>query len=134
MARAYGFDGLAGRTYCQLITFRRSGVRVPTPVWFAVAGGRLYVKTETPSGKIKRIRNDARVEIAPCTLGGRPLGNTVPGRARILSAGEEERAEHALRTRYGVVRRLFGVVVEPIFRWRGLAPAYVEVVPAGAAS
>jgi PPOX class probable F420-dependent enzyme len=126
------FAGLAGHKYCQLVTFRRTGAGVPTPVWFALEGDRLYVKTERPSGKLKRIRNDARVEVAPCTLRGRVLGAFATGRARVLDATEAAAAERALRTRYGLVRRLFGLVVEPIFALRGLAPAYLEVVPAGA--
>jgi PPOX class probable F420-dependent enzyme len=127
------FAGLAGHRYCQLVTFRRTGAGVPTPVWFAVSGDRLYVKTEHPSGKVRRIRNDARVEVAPCTLRGRVLGAFVAGRARVLDPAEAEVAERALRARYGLVRRLFGLLVEPLFALRGLAAVYLEVVPAGVA-
>jgi PPOX class probable F420-dependent enzyme len=125
-----GFGPLAGHKYCQLVTYRRNGVAMPTPVWFAVHDGRLYVKTERPSGKLRRIRNDPRVEVAPCTLMGRMRGDLVPGRARLLGPDEEAVAERALRRRYGLGRRIFGFVVEPIFALRGLAPAYLEVVPA----
>jgi PPOX class probable F420-dependent enzyme len=127
------FSDLAGHKYCQLVTFRRTGVGVPTVVWFALAGDRLYVKTERPSGKLKRIRNEPRVEVAPSTVRGRVLGGFVSGRARVLDAAEATVAEHALRTRYGLVRKLFGLVVEPIFALRGLTSAYLEVVPTGAA-
>ena len=128
------FTALSGHRYCQLVTFRRSGHPVPTPVWFALAGDRLYVKTESPSGKVRRIRRDARVEVAPCTLRGRLRGETVPGRARILDTSEAPRAERVLRERYGVGRRLFGLLVEPVFRLRGLRSVYLEVVVAGAGS
>jgi uncharacterized protein len=126
------FAGLAGHKYCQLVTFRRTGVRVPTPVWFALAGECLYVKTERPSGKLRRLRNDARVEVAPCTLRGRVLGGFVPGRARVLDRDESDVAERVLRARYGIGRRLFALLVEPLFALRGLASVYLEVVPAGA--
>jgi hypothetical protein len=125
------FAPLDDHQYLQLITFRRSGVGVKTPVWFAPAGTRLYVKTENPSGKIKRIRNDPRVQVAPCTLRGRMLGPTIDARARILGPEETPRAERVLATRYGLVRRLFALVVEPFFRWRGLAEVYLEIVPDG---
>lgn len=128
------FGPLAGHRYCQLITFRRNGAAMPTPVWFAVRGDRLYVKTERPSGKLRRIRNDARVEVAPCTVLGRMVGAPVAGRARILGPDEIDVAERALRARYGLGRRLFGLVVEPIFAARGLRPAYVEVTPAEVAA
>src|SRR5262245_47534577 len=131
MAAAAGFARLAKHKYCQLVTFRRSGAPVPTPVWFAVAGHRLYVKTETPSGKVRRIRADGRVAVAPCTLRGRTRGPAVAGRARILDRAEEPAAERALRARYGIGRRLFELLVEPMFRRRGLVPTYVEIVPEG---
>jgi hypothetical protein len=37
--------------YLSLATFRRSGAEVRTPVWFAAAGGRLWVMTGGDSGK-----------------------------------------------------------------------------------
>ena len=92
-ARATGFGGLEGHKYCRLVTFRRSGAAVATPVWFAIDGDRLVVKTEDPSGKVKRIRATSRVEVAPCTLRGRPLGPPRGGRARILPSAEEAWAE-----------------------------------------
>jgi PPOX class probable F420-dependent enzyme len=131
---AADFRGLTDHRYCQLVSFRRNGAAVPTPVWFAVAGSRLYVKTETPSGKVRRIRHDPRVQVAPCTLGGRRLGAAVEGRARVLESWEAPLAERTLRGRYGLGRRLFGFLIEPIFRLRGLAPAYLEVVPAAEAT
>ena len=124
------FGLLDRHKYCQLVTFRRNGAAMPTPVWFAVRDDRLYVKTEQPSGKVRRIRNDARVEVAPCTVTGRVLGPTVAGRARLLGPDESAAAERALRARYGFGRRFFGLVVEPVFAFRGLAPAYLEVTPA----
>jgi hypothetical protein len=33
-----------------------------------------------------------------------------------------------LRARYGIGRGFFGLIVEPIFRLRGLAAVYLEVV------
>lgn len=124
------FAPLARHKYCRLVTFRRNGAAVPTPMWFAVDGDRLYVKTETPTGKIRRIRNDPRVEIAPCTALGRTVGATVRGRARLLDAGEAHAAERVLRARYGIGRRLFATFVEPIFALRGQTSVYLEVVPA----
>ena len=133
-AAAQGFTGLDGHAYCRLVSFRRDGTAVPTPVWFALADDHLYVKTEMPSGKVRRIRRNARVQIAPCTLRGRPLGSAVNGRGRVLATWEECAAEQTLQLRYGLVRRLFGLFVEPIFRWQGKRSVYLEVVPAGDSS
>ena len=123
------FRALDGHKYCQLVTFRRSGAAVRTPMWFALDGDRLYVKTEEPSGKVRRIRKDGRVRVAPCTLLGRDLGPEVAGVARILRVLETPNAEGVLRRRYGLGRWLFTLLVEPIFEWRGRAPIYIEVTP-----
>lgn len=38
---AAGFDAFEGRHYCLVISFKRSGEAVPTPVVFGLAGGKL---------------------------------------------------------------------------------------------
>ena len=55
-------------------TFRKNGQGVKTPVWFARDGETLRVWTESGSGKVKRIRRDGRVRVAPSTASGQPLG------------------------------------------------------------
>jgi PPOX class probable F420-dependent enzyme len=123
------FESLAKHKYCELVSFRRTGTPVSTPVWFALDGERLYFKTDDPSGKVRRIHRDPHVQVAPCSLRGRRLAPALPGTARILAPDEEGVAEHILRERYGPVRRLFGLLVEPILRRRGLRAVYLEVVP-----
>jgi PPOX class probable F420-dependent enzyme len=95
-----------------LTTFRRNGTPVPTPVWAALADGRLYLRSERVSGKLKRLRNDARVLVAPCTVRGKPLGAPFEAHARALAASEEPLAEaHSrapLRARPRAVRGLDG--------------------------
>jgi uncharacterized protein len=90
-----------------LTTFRRNGKPVSTPVWAALADGRLYVRSERAAGKLKRLRNDTRVLIAPCTVRGKPLGAPFEARARALAAAEEPLAERVLANRYGLGRELF---------------------------
>src|SRR6185437_10770069 len=90
-----------------LTTYRRSGVPVSTPVWAAEADGRFYVRSERTAGKIKRLRNDSRVLIAPCTIRGRPLGAPLEARVSVVSEDREQIAEQALVRRYGRGRALF---------------------------
>jgi uncharacterized protein len=118
-------SGLTGHRYCLLTTFRRDGTPVPTPVWFGIADGRLYVRTEAAVGKVKRIRPDPHVRVAPCTFRGRPLGPTVDGSGRVLPAAEEERAERAIAANYGLGRRLY----EGAGGGLGIDLVYLEVVP-----
>jgi PPOX class probable F420-dependent enzyme len=90
-----------------LVTYRRDGTPVPTPVWAARHDGHLFVRSERASGKLKRLRNDDRVLVAPCTVRGEPLGAPFEARARELAPAEEPVAERALSARYGLGRELF---------------------------
>jgi PPOX class probable F420-dependent enzyme len=104
------FPALAGHEYMRLTTFRKSGEPVPTPVWFAQVEGRLYVMTDPDSGKVKRIRNNAQVEVTPCDSRGNPLGDQAEGMARILDAEEGKAADAALSRKYGWKKRVFGLM------------------------
>jgi len=46
------------KKYVSLVSFRKNGAAVPTPVWFGEKDGKLYVMTRSDSGKYKRIRNN----------------------------------------------------------------------------
>src|ERR1700690_944665 len=63
-----------GQRYISLATFRKSGVAVYTPIWFAEDNHKLYFITKCKLGKSKSIRNNARVKIAPCTMRGKSTG------------------------------------------------------------
>jgi PPOX class probable F420-dependent enzyme len=126
-----GFDGLRGHKYCLIVTFKRDGTAVPTPVWFGLdAEGRIYFRTGADVAKVRRMRNDPRVLVAPCTVRGKPLGSSVEGKARVLAPGEEEHAEEAIKSNYGLGRRLYEGAADAV----GGDEAYVEVAPAGDAA
>jgi uncharacterized protein len=90
-----------------VVTFRRDGTPVPTPVWAAYAGGAFYVRSERSAGKLKRLRNDARVLLAPCTVRGKPLGAPLEARGFLVAHEDELSAERALAERYGLGRECF---------------------------
>ncbi len=94
------FDILDEHRYANLTTFRRTGEGVETPVWFAVVEGAAYVFTGRDSGKVKRIRNDPRVDLAPSDARGRVKGASLEATARILQPSEEAFADRALREKY----------------------------------
>lgn len=93
-----------------LATFRKTGQAVATPVWFAETGGKLYVTTNKTSGKVKRLRNNPAVTVAPCTAGGQVLGPAVQARARVLSPEEAATGRQALLRKYGWQLRFFAVL------------------------
>ena len=95
---------ISGQKYISLITFRKSGVAVPTPVWFGEQDGKLYVKTRNDSGKYKRIRNNPLVKIAPCNMRGTITGPEFSGTARALPVGQWTGAQKALNRKYWLAR------------------------------
>jgi len=101
------FPVVKGHTYISLTTFRKSGKPVATPVWFVEKEGKICVWTQSNSGKMKRLRHNSRVTLAPCTMGGKVLGPTVEGIARIVSTQEKEEVGLLLLAKYGWLRRFF---------------------------
>ena len=87
-----------------LETFRKTGVGVRTPVWFAQPPDKpvLYVYTEADAGKVKRIRNNPKVRIAPCNFRGDLRGDWVEACARICDDPQESVVgQQLLRRKYG---------------------------------
>jgi PPOX class probable F420-dependent enzyme len=95
---------ISGKKYIDLASFRKNGVAVHTPLWFAERDGKLYVMTRSDSGKYKRIRNNPEVGVAPCTMRGKILGPEFPARARILPANEWASARKLLERKYWLIR------------------------------
>jgi uncharacterized protein len=121
-----GFQHLQGHKYCLLVTYKRSGEAVPTPVWFGLGERGLYVRSEADVAKVKRIRNDPRVRVAPCTVRGKPLGPPAEGRARVLEGqGDVDAAEAALQANYGLGRKVY----EGAGGALGVATVYLEITP-----
>jgi hypothetical protein len=104
------FANLAGHQFMKLTTYRKTGQAVPTPVWFAQQGDKLYVITQEDSGKVKRIRHTSRVVVEPCTARGESLGPALEARARELNADEGKLANKALNRKYGVQKVLFDLM------------------------
>ncbi len=92
--------------YVLVTTYRRNGTPVPTPVWVVRDGAALGVWTPTKSGKIKRIRRNPVVTVAPCTFRGEALGDAVPGRAELLDQVGTGRVRRLLQAKYGLIARL----------------------------
>jgi PPOX class probable F420-dependent enzyme len=114
--------------YVSLATFRRDGTEVATPVWFAEAGGQLYVFTAGDSGKVKRLRRSSRARIAPCDARGGLRGPWQDATAQLITdAGLIARGRAAFRAKYGWQLRIFDF-------FAGLAGrvnrrAWIQIVP-----
>jgi uncharacterized protein len=95
---------IRGQKYVSLATFRKNGVAVCTPIWFAEEDGKLCFMTSSDTGKYKRIRNNPEVKIAPCTIRGKITGPEFAARARILPAEDADRVRRAIRAKYWLAR------------------------------
>jgi PPOX class probable F420-dependent enzyme len=88
--------------FINIETFRKNGQGVKTPVWFAREGDLLYVWTGASSGKIKRIRLNPDVKIAPAKADGTPLGEWAPAKA------SSDDSPEALRHIVKLMRKKYG--------------------------
>jgi hypothetical protein len=122
-ATATSFDALAGARYALVVTYRRSGEPVPTPMWFGVDGDRVYARSLADAAKVARLRRDPRVRVAPCTSRGRPTGPFAEGVGRVLSPEESDAAERALDRHYGRPRRIY----EGAGTRMGVQTVYLEI-------
>lgn len=115
--------------YVNLATFRKSGARVDTPVWAAPHGGRLYVFVAGDSGKVKRLRNSSRAQVAPCDARGRLIGEWANARAWIVDdVATVDRAYAALRAKYGWQMRLTDLLSRLSGRYDRRAVLEIEVL------
>ncbi len=110
-----------GQKYISLATFRKTGAPVYTPIWFAEEGGTLVFMTSSKLGKVKRIRNNAQVKIAPCTIRGKITGPEFAATARILPIENATRVRSAINAKYWLARLPF--------LWRN-TDTYIEITPA----
>jgi PPOX class probable F420-dependent enzyme len=90
--------------YTSLKTFRKNGAGVATPVWFGEEDGKLYVMTRSDMGKTKRIRNNSKVTVAPCTIRGTVTGPEFAATARILPPEQHAPARQAINRKYWMAR------------------------------
>jgi uncharacterized protein len=120
------FGLLRGHKYAVLVTFRRNGEAVPSPVWFGLDDqGRAYVRTMHDAGKVKRVRNNPQALLAPSTVRGRPTGAAVAATVRIVPRPEWPHAEATLRGAYGIGRKLY----ERAFGGGDDTETYLELTP-----
>lgn len=103
------FTSMGDERFVSLTTFRKSGEPVSTPVWVGRDGEALVVTTPTGSGKVKRLRNDPRVELRPCNRFGRVKAGAEPvsGVAELVTAtASQDRPLDLIRKKYGLEYRI----------------------------
>jgi PPOX class probable F420-dependent enzyme len=104
MSAVTGLHAFAGNKYLNLETFRRNGVGVRTPVWFAAAAGGqpLYIYSTADSGAVK---------IAPCDARGKVMGEWVDAHAAIVSQDEFQLGMRLLNRKYWPLKQMLDLSV-----------------------
>jgi PPOX class probable F420-dependent enzyme len=115
-------DDLRGKKYCILVSYKKDGNPVPSPLWFGLGDGKVYV--HTGGYKIKRMERNPHVLVAPSSFRGKPLGAPFAGTARILPQSECAEADRCLDGNYGLQRRAY----LKLFGQSDLGE-YVEITP-----
>jgi len=93
---------LEGERHLSLVTFRRDGREVATPIWFAEDGGVLVAFTAGDAGKVKRLRNSPRARFAACNARGRVHGPWREATAEVLTdPADVARALASMHAKYG---------------------------------
>lgn len=119
-----------GFRYLVFETLRRSGAPVASPMCYIVEDNVVYLRTNQASAKVKRLRRDTRVRLAPGDAGGKRLGEWVEGRATIYGAGELPWVYERFRQKYRWEQRIIDLIV----RWKKLTYIVlaVELTPEAA--
>jgi uncharacterized protein len=124
------FTGFDKMRQIVLVTFKRSGEAVPSPINHGVADGKIYVRTDASTGKVKRVRNNPRVVVVPCSLRGKPKGQAVAGVARLLPESEHARADKAVAANWSLPMKIAERGLEKGGDALGIQMAYIEITPA----
>ncbi len=101
-------EALARERYISLTTYKRDGTTASTPVWVVSDDGeRLLVWSAATTWKVRRLRRDPRVLVAPCTFRGKERGERREGRARVVDGVP---IDALLRAKYGWQKRVLDVL------------------------
>ncbi len=88
-------------SYVSIETVRKNGTKAATPVWIAPLDGKLVFTTNGDSWKVKRMRNNTSVRLAPCDARGNDVGTYLSGTARIVEDDDGKgRITDAIRAKY----------------------------------
>jgi uncharacterized protein len=124
------FTGFDKTRQIVLVTFKRSGEAMPSPINHGVADGKLYVRTDPSTGKVKRLRNNPNVVVVPCNLRGKPKGQAVAGVARILPESEHAHADDAIAANWSLPMKVLERGLDKGSAAFGIDMAYIEITPA----
>jgi uncharacterized protein len=110
--------------YINIETFKKNGSAVRTPIWFIVHERVIFFRTDSKSGKVKRIRNNPHVRIAPCDIRGNIKGTWFDGKAKFADAKESSIVFSMIDKKYGLLTAL----IRSFNKIRGTDPIVLSIV------
>jgi uncharacterized protein len=96
---------LSKQRFVSLTTFKRNGEGVAVPMWIGRDGAGLFIWTPAESWKVKRVRNNPRVLLAPSGRFGKVRDDVVPVDATaevITDQATVNRLQGEIRSKYGL--------------------------------
>ena len=95
--------------YVSLITYKKNGNPLATPVWFVEQNEKIYFVTLQGRYKVKRIKHNQSVKIASSNMRGKPKGEYFDGLGRILSDDESKPIIELFKKKYRMFKMMFKI-------------------------
>lgn len=114
------FEPFARRRTALLTTYKRDGSGVDTPVTIAVDGPRAFIRTYDKAWKAKRMHRNPEVRLVPSTMRGKPRGEWIAARSRLLEGEEARLAARALARRQRILQGMLVPVAHRLMRYHTL--------------
>ncbi len=102
-------DIFPNEKYIVLETFRKKGNSVKTPVWFVEFDNFIWIVTREFTGKVKRIANNNKVNVAVSNFSGKPKSKWHSGKAKLIQGDLAEKAIALRNKKYGIMAKLIGI-------------------------
>ena len=111
---------IAHERHISLTSFKRDGTAISTPVWCARDNGSLLVFSEANSWKVRRIRHNSHVRVAPSNARGKLRGPAVDADAAIIEDTAD--VETLLGRKYGWLWHAYNFLMAATRRLRRQPP------------
>ena len=95
--------------YISILTYKKNGDGVSTPVWFVRKDNKIYIRTSNQSGKVKRIKNNNNVSYALCNISGRIKGEWHSGVAKI-EPDVNKMIFSKITEKYGLIAQIINIL------------------------
>ena len=95
--------------YVNLVTYKKDGSSVTTPVWVAPYQNSLVVTTSLNAGKVKRIKNNGKATIYVTNqTGSKKLSESLDVSATLISElKDKSEAVEKIKKKYGLISKMF---------------------------